>query len=132
MDSSRARPRGSLLLVLNATEAELNAIEEGMSVSLQLQWTALKLIVETDCAEAIELIKDSTPNTSICAFRVSKIRDLIQKRDIKLIRISHDVNVVSHELAKIGRVQARTAFWPGDLPRDIAVAMTNDSNPVSA
>ena len=36
----------------DATEAELTAIEEG--ISLALQWTPLKLIMETDCAEALE------------------------------------------------------------------------------
>jgi hypothetical protein len=51
----------------DATDAELMAIEEG--VHLALLWTTLPIVVETDCAEAIELIRESTPNTSIYAFR---------------------------------------------------------------
>ena len=104
----------------DATGAELSAIEEG--ISLALHWTTLKLFVETDCAEAVELIKDTTPNTSIYAFQVSRIRELIQERETKLAWISRDANVVSHELARMGRVQARTALWLTDFPQEIAVA----------
>ena len=111
----------------DATEAELAAIEEG--ISLALHWTPLKLIMETDCAEALELIRESTPNTSSYAFRISKIRDLIKEREIGLAKISRDANAVSHELAKIGRVQARTAFWLSDLPQEIAAAVSNGCTP---
>ncbi|KAK1653040.1 hypothetical protein QYE76_070845 [Lolium multiflorum] len=49
----------------DATEAELMAIEEG--VQLSLLWTTQPFTVETDCSEAVELLKESTPNTSIYA-----------------------------------------------------------------
>ncbi|KAK1626717.1 hypothetical protein QYE76_001032 [Lolium multiflorum] len=87
----------------DATEAELMAIEEG--VQLSLLWTTQPFTVETDCSEAVELLKESTPNTSIYAFRVSFIRDLLKERDITVVKISREANMVSHELAKIGRTQ---------------------------
>ncbi|KAK1616443.1 hypothetical protein QYE76_021960 [Lolium multiflorum] len=42
----------------DATEAEIMAIEEGLQ--LALHWTALKFTVESDCAEAVDMINGST------------------------------------------------------------------------
>jgi hypothetical protein len=64
--------------------------------------------VESDCAEAVELIKESTPNTSAYAFSINVIREFLREREIKIAKISPDVNVASHELAKLGRVHGRT------------------------
>jgi ribonuclease HI len=111
----------------DATEAELLAIEEGLS--LALQWTTLKIVVESDCSEAIELIKKSTPNTSAYAFRVSVIRDLIRERDVVIKKVSREANTASHELAKVGRVQGRTELWLSNVPQTVAVAIANDCNP---
>ncbi|KAK1611562.1 hypothetical protein QYE76_035235 [Lolium multiflorum] len=93
---------------------ELLAIEEGLS--LALQWTTSKIVIESDCAEAIELIKKSTPNTSVYAFRVSVIRDLIRESDVKIEKVSREANTASHELAKFGRVQGRSELWLSNVP----------------
>jgi hypothetical protein len=111
----------------DATDAELMAIEEG--VHLALMWTTLPIVVETDCAEAIDLIRESTPNTSIYAFRVSSIRELLKESNIKLDKVSHDANVASHELAKIGRIEHRSAVWFVDLPLTVSRAIIQDCNP---
>jgi ribonuclease HI len=47
----------------DATEAELLALEEGLR--LALHWTQLGFSVEIDCAEAEELLRTTTPNTSV-------------------------------------------------------------------
>jgi hypothetical protein len=70
----------------DATEAELMAMEEGLS--LALQWTPMPLVVETDCSEACELINEATPNTSIYAFRIMIIRELVRERDTIVTKIS--------------------------------------------
>jgi ribonuclease HI len=111
----------------DATDAELMAIEEG--VHLALLWNTLPIVVETDCAEAIDLIRESTPNTSIYAFRVSSIRELLKERNIKLDKVSRDANVASHELAKIGRIEHRSAVWFVDLPLAVSRAIVQDCNP---
>jgi ribonuclease HI len=85
----------------DATEAELMAIEEGLL--LAMQWSNLKILVESDCAVAVEMINGKNPNISIYAFRVTAIRDLLQKRESSLVKISRDCNSVSHELANMGR-----------------------------
>jgi ribonuclease HI len=94
---------------LEATEAEMMAIEEGLQVAMQ--WFPGKISMETDCAEAVDLIKDTTPNTLAYAFRINVIRELLRKRGCKLNRISREANSASHELARLGRVQGRTKMW---------------------
>ena len=77
-------------------------MEEG--IKLSLLWTRLEFSVETDCADALELIKKGTPNMSIYAFRVAAIRDLFQERGTVTAKINHDANGVAHELARMGRL----------------------------
>jgi hypothetical protein len=58
----------SLVHCADATDTELVAIEEGMA--LAMNWTQMNFVVESDCSEAIHLIKSATPNTSMYASRV--------------------------------------------------------------
>jgi ribonuclease HI len=111
----------------DATEAELLAIEDGLR--LALLWSPLPFTVETDSSEAAELIKETTPNTSIYAFTISAIGEMLQERDISVIKISRDAKRASHELAKIGRVDQRTAIWFVDLPLVVSQAIELDCNP---
>jgi hypothetical protein len=90
----------------DATEAELMVIEEGLKLSLT--WTTKHFSVETDCTEALDLVKESTPNTSIYAFRINVIRELLRERGSTLVKISRDGNSVSHELARLGRLKHQT------------------------
>jgi hypothetical protein len=63
----------------DAVQAELEAIEEGLK--LALQWSNLQVNVETDCAEALTLIQEQTTNTSVFAFTISSIRELLGKEE---------------------------------------------------
>jgi hypothetical protein len=112
---------------VDATDAELAAIEEG--VALALAWTTLQFTVESDCLEAIQLIKESTPNTSRYASRIQIIRELLQERNTPLAKIHRDANQASHELAKVGRVQGRTETWVQNMPPEVAKAVLLDCNP---
>jgi hypothetical protein len=111
---------------MDALEAELAAIEEG--IKLALHWSALKIIVETDCADAVELIGGKKANLSAYAFRITIIRELLRERDIVLVKINRSCNSVGHELAKIGRTQARTELWLSSFPPEAAEAIANDCN----
>jgi hypothetical protein len=82
-------------------------------------WTPQNIIAETDCAEVCELIKVSTPNTSTYMTRVGVIQDLMRERAVKVSRVGRDKNCVSHELARIGRVDQKTKLWLGDFPPEI-------------
>jgi hypothetical protein len=114
----------------DATEAELIAIEEGLK--LALLWSNVRFTAETDCAEAAELIKEGTPNKSIYAFRINSIRELLKERGTRVAQICRDVNQVSHELAKLGRIQHRTKLWLGGHPDEVANAMNMDCNRISS
>jgi RNA polymerase subunit RPABC4/transcription elongation factor Spt4 len=111
----------------DATEAELCAIEDGLKLSLQ--WSQLPVMVETDYSEAAELLQDGTPNTSIYAFQMSVIQELLRERNFPLVKVSQNVNMVSHELARLGRVDRRTELWLLDFPKEIARAIAVDCNP---
>ncbi|KAK1699604.1 hypothetical protein QYE76_016301 [Lolium multiflorum] len=114
----------------DATDAELAAIEDG--IAWALNWTELGFTVETDCAEAIQLIRDDTPNTSIYAARVQVIREMMRERDVVVVKISREANRASHELAKLGRVQDRTATWLRSFPLEIATVIHSDCNSINS
>jgi hypothetical protein len=85
----------------NSTETEIIAVEEGLS--LALHWTQLKFTAKSDCLEAMKMVKESTPNTSVYAFRISALRDLIMEKDGTIVKVSREAKTVSHELSRLGR-----------------------------
>jgi hypothetical protein len=111
----------------DATEAELMTIEEGIQLSLMS--TNLPFLIETNCSEACELIQQTTPNTSIYAFRISVIRELIREGNISVMKVSRDSNTVSHELARIGRIRWWSNVWFSNLPPEVSRAVDQDCNP---
>jgi hypothetical protein len=84
--------------------------------------------VETDCAEVAELIRETTPNTSVFAFKINVIRELLRERDTRIVKISRVINTAGHELAKLARVQGRTEFWLRSFPEEAAAAIALDCN----
>jgi hypothetical protein len=113
----------------DATEVELLAIRDG--IRLAMQWSSLQVLVESDCAEAIALIKEGTPNSSVYAFVIMEIRELLRERETTVRKISREINSVSHELAKLARVQGRTELWLSTCPPEVTSAVKSDlSGPV--
>ncbi|KAK1626172.1 hypothetical protein QYE76_000487 [Lolium multiflorum] len=108
----------------DALEVELMAIEVG--VKQALQWTQQIFSVESDCAEAINMIKQIPPNISAYAFRINEIREVLRERDSPLVKISREANNASHELAKLARVQGRAEAWHG-CPPEITVMVLDVS-----
>jgi hypothetical protein len=60
---------------------------------------------------------------------VTAIRELLRERNFHLVKVSRDVNMVSHELTRLGRVDRRTELWLLDSPKEIARAIAVDCNP---
>jgi hypothetical protein len=110
----------------DAVDAELAAIVEGLK--LALHWSNLHFTIETDCAEVAALIMEQTPNTSVFAFTISTVRELLRERESSLVMISREVNGLAHELAKIGRVQRRTEFWLSGFPQQVSEVVASDCN----
>jgi ribonuclease HI len=77
----------------DALEVELMAIE--MGVKQALQWTSQTFSVESDCAEAINMIKQTSPNISAYAFRINEIREVLRERDSPLVKIGREANNAS-------------------------------------
>jgi hypothetical protein len=110
----------------DALESELMAIEDG--VKLCLVWSQSVFSVESDCAEAIELIKATGPNVSAHAFRINSIRELLRERNSSIVKIGREENRASHELAQLGRVQSRTEVWLGSFPSELSATLAEDCN----
>ncbi|CAM0908755.1 unnamed protein product [Alopecurus aequalis] len=108
----------------DALEAELAAMEEGLN--LAVHWSTKPIVLESDCAEAIKLVHGSCPNMSRYAMRINSIRERFNEREIVLTKVSREANCVSHGLARMGRVEGRSAVWLQNVPSDIAEAMNTD------
>jgi hypothetical protein len=117
-----------LLNCADAVDAELAALEEG--ISLALGWSQRLLIVKTDCLEASVLIKHTTPNTSVYSSRIRSIRELLKEKEITIAKIGRKLNCVSHELPRIGRVSAKTAVWLGNFPPEVCSLANDDCNSI--
>lgn len=92
-------------------EAEILACREG--ICMALQWTLLPVLVETDCHEAMNLIRSKQRVLSEMGFLVEEVQSLVTgRRDIKLTKVRCDRNIVSHFLANKGISESLTAFWP--------------------
>jgi hypothetical protein len=96
---------------------QLVAIEEGLKLSLH--WTDLRLVIETDSAEAIALINDNTPNTSVHAFKINVIREFLRKRESRILKVSRELNVVAHELARSVELRVKQIFGSQVSPRKL-------------
>jgi ribonuclease HI len=112
----------------DATEVELAAIEEGMA--LAMNWTQMNFMIESDCSEALYLIKNTTPNTSMYASRIQVIREFLRERAITLAKAYREANTASHALAKLGRVGGRNEIWFDNFPPEIAKAIDMDCNSI--
>ena len=103
----------------DALEAEMAVMKEGLQ--LALHWTNQSLLVETDCAELLQMISARGVDRSRYAYWISEIRNILShERNISLAKISRHANVVSHTLACMGRSQQRTACWLRNSPDEIA------------
>uniref|UniRef100_A0A8R7VCU9 RNase H type-1 domain-containing protein n=1 Tax=Triticum urartu TaxID=4572 RepID=A0A8R7VCU9_TRIUA len=82
-------------------EAELLAIRE--EISLALQWSILPIDVESDCLEAVNMIKTGNSNKSKYAFIIREIISSLGERNSYITHIRRSYNRVSHALANFGR-----------------------------
>jgi ribonuclease HI len=113
---------------IDATEAELAAMELGIAQAMTV--TPDRIVLESDCAEAIALIKRGTPNTSKYAARVHEIREMVWEREIQIAKIDRTANFVSHQLAYMGRIQGLTRTWRQHFPQEVVGALDTDCNSI--
>ena len=79
---------------------------------MALEWSSLPFTVETDSVEAATMISNPLVDRSQYTALVQEISAMMRgDRQIKVKAIKRECNLVSHELAKIGRVEVKTAVW---------------------
>lgn len=94
----------------SALEAELLACKEGLS--LALQYTLLPLVLETDCLEALKLLKSKEKVMSPEVFIIREANSLLQgNREIKFSKGQRSQNRVSHLLANKARCEYVNEVW---------------------
>jgi ribonuclease HI len=113
----------------DALEAELRAMMEGLA--LALEWCQLPIIVETDSVEVAHMITARKRDISRFGHLVAEARTFSSSnRIVSVSKVSRSQNIASHELAKFGRLQDRTAVWLGSGPEEILHLILQDCNDI--
>lgn len=120
--ASACKPLASCI---SALESELLAYREGLL--LALHWSLRPIIVESDCLEAIQLLKSTEKAMSDQAFLVKEIKDLIHvSREIKLVKGHRSQNSISHLLANKASGENISEVWLGNSCSFISHLVCND------
>ena len=109
---------------MHALEAELLAIKEGISSSLQ--WSNLPIDIESDCLEAVSMIKEGVANRSKYAFIVREIILSMVERNSCIAHTRQNCDGTSHFMANFGRLQGRTAVWLCSGPEEVLKIVGRD------
>ena len=107
-------------------EAELLALKEG--ILLALQWSNLPIDVESDCLEAVKMIKGGGENKSKYVFIVRDIITALGERNSCITHTRRTCNNFSHALANFGRMHRRTIVWLGSRPDEIMELIERECN----
>ena len=80
----------------SALESEIAACMEGIS-SLAIQWTAMPLVIQTDCLDVVKLITGTDDDRSAHTMMVQEIRSHLQEgREFLVKHVRPEQNSVSH------------------------------------
>jgi hypothetical protein len=111
---------------IDSTEAEIAAMELGIAQAMTV--TTGRFMIESDCVEAITLIKEGTPNLTKYASRIQVVREMIREREVQVAKVDRTSNYVSHLLANLGRTHGWTRVWLRHFPQEVAGALDIDCN----
>jgi ribonuclease HI len=105
----------SLLLCVDALEAEIQACLEGLD--LALHYSQLPIIIDTDCSQLVAAVQDHSLDRSPMMHLVSEIKRLsCLDRTCKFVKVDRSQIRVSHCLANFARAENQTDFWLGSGP----------------
>ncbi|KAE8770517.1 hypothetical protein D1007_57718 [Hordeum vulgare] len=110
----------------SALEAELMACLEGISIARV--WSELPMIVELDCSCAVQMIVEEGIDRSPHATLVMQLKQALG--EIGEHVISHVVrsrNALADALARLGRINHRTAVWLRGIPEEVDTLCKEDS-----
>ena len=111
--------------VLDAPMAEAYALKEGLCLVNQIGCT--NFILQSDCQEVIDIIKDGGFTASASAPILEVCYDLW--RDLPLAIIKHcdrEANQVAHELARQALEEKFSCIWVDSQPTFITALLAND------
>jgi hypothetical protein len=89
-------------------EAELVACDEGLQ--LALNWSAEPIQLETDCANAVKMLKEIQGDSSVWVHLIQRIKQSLWEREVTISKIDRVQNEASHCLANRGRLSRCTQF----------------------
>lgn len=98
---------------------------------LALQWSDLRVVVEPDCLEAIDLLRKGDMGRSRYTFIVHEIIQLMEQPNSRITYIRRTQNYVSHAITSYGRTSDRTIVWLGLGPDDVVQLYKNDCSAVT-
>ena len=98
-------------------EAEIAAIMEGVSIALDRSTD--RLLIETDCMAAARMITSQAPDRSPAAAMVNDIKQLLSSRTHEIKLVGRAQNKASHVLARMGRSLPKTAVWLRCAPEEV-------------
>ncbi|KAI5018987.1 hypothetical protein ZWY2020_043875 [Hordeum vulgare] len=110
----------------SALEAELAACLEGISIARA--WSELPMIIELDCSCAVQMIVEEGIDRSPHATLVMQLKQALG--EIGEHVISHVVrsrNALADALARLGRINHRTAVWLRGIPEEVDTLCKHDS-----
>ena len=96
---------------------------------MALQWSLLPFDVESDCLEAVSMVKSIGSNFSKYSFLIKEIKQSMRERDSSITHIRRTGNGASHAMANFGRGQGRTMVWLGLAPSEVLDIVLRDCNP---
>ncbi|KAI4989313.1 hypothetical protein ZWY2020_036630 [Hordeum vulgare] len=98
----------------DALQAELHVVLEG--IKLTTEHSEATIMVQSDCAAAINALSDASLDKSAYGHMVQKIKFLLSDRVFVPVKVSRDQNRVADCLANYGRCGDSTACWLGHAP----------------
>jgi ribonuclease HI len=110
----------------SALEAELVACDEGLQ--LALNWSAEPIELETDCANAVKMLKERQGDSSVWVHLIRRIKQSLGEREVTISKIDRVQNEASHCLANRGRLSRYTQFWLQDYPSELHDTICKDCN----
>ncbi|KAE8804456.1 autophagy-related protein 7 [Hordeum vulgare] len=110
----------------DALQAELHVVLEG--IKLTTEHSEATIMVQSDCAAAINALSDASLDKSAYGHMVQKIKFLLSDRVFVPVKVSRDQNRVADCLANYGRCGDSTTCWLGHSPPCASDLVAEDCN----
>ncbi|KAM3331266.1 hypothetical protein ACQJBY_027342 [Aegilops geniculata] len=113
----------------DALEAEISAILEGLSMSIQR--SELPIVIQSDNATVVAALTDDSLDRSAYGHLMLEIKKTLDSRGFIPLKIERHQNRVAHSLGSIGRSGGSTACWLRRVPDIVTHDVLADCNSVS-